>query len=193
VSLAQLEEVRSYAGVETDLDDGLLQALIDRVEAAFLRRVNRDERPFQPAQPARVEIHDGTGSSALYLDYPVAALTAAITFGYASPWDTSLAPTDPAVVSFVVGSRRVVRIDGGTFGELGRPNYVRVTYDAAADQPEDVKLAITRVTAALWRESGGTEATAERTLPDTQDLPPVAEADPFWQAALLTHWQPRVG
>lgn len=192
MSLLAAADLLGYGGIEDDAEEPLVQLLIDRVEALFHAQINRSERPFAKAQTGRVEIKDSTGGPDLWLDYPVAALATVITLGYASPWDESLDPSATSVISYQVGSRRVSRVDGGKFGALGRPNYVRVTYDTADELPEDVRLAIMRVTAAVWRESGGGEATSERVLPDTEALPLAADADPFWQAALASHWEPRV-
>lgn len=179
-------DISAYREVDTVGDGDLLEALIEQVEAVFLRTVGRADRPFQPKQPDRVEVLDGTGGRDLFTQYPIEAVSS-ITLGYASPWDETLDPADPTVVVFKVGTRRISRTDGGTFGCVGQPLYVRVTYDAAADEPEDVKLAITRVVDALWRESGSGEATSDRELPDAADLPLVADRDPFWQAAIENH------
>lgn len=182
-------EVCAYRGVDDVGQDEVLLPIIEAVEAHFLALTNRRHRPFQPAQANRLEVHHGTGISQLFLHYPVEALTS-ITLGYASPWDETLTVADPTVLQFEVGSRRLDRVDGGTFGELEKPRYVRVTYDAQADEPADVKLAVIRVVDALWRESGSAEATAERTLPDGENLPLVADQDPIWRAAVDTYWEP---
>jgi hypothetical protein len=186
MGLVTATDVSAYRQVESVGDNGLLEALIAQVEAAFLRAVNRADRPFQPAESGRLEVLDGTGGPALFLAYPIQAVTA-ITLGYESPWDETLDPADPAVVVWAPGRRRLVRVDGGVFGCAGRPLYARVTYDAQADEPEDVKLAIVRVVDALWRESGSGEATSERDLPDAAELPLVADQDPFWRAAVDAH------
>lgn len=195
MGLVAVEEVRTYAGLQDAGAETMLQDLIDQVEALFLAQVGRTARPYQQGGTGRVEVWDGTGSRDLYLDYPVKALTAAITLGYVSPWDESLTPTDPAVLSFQVGSRRLVRVDGGRFGELGKPNYVRVTYDAADDLPDDVRMAVIRMVTALARESGLGESTANRTLPDGEDLPAVQDvvAADMWQAAIAVHREVTVG
>lgn len=185
MSLVSVAEVAEYGGVESTADGTLLQRLIDQAEAAFLRAVGRVDRPFQAKQDGRVEVLDGTGSSQLFLAYPIAALTALITLGYASPWDETLDPADSTLVVWAVGRRVITRVDGGCW--TGRPLYVRVTYDAAADEPEDVKLAIARRVAALYRESGAAEPSGERRLQDTEDLPRVDDPDPTWQDAVEAH------
>lgn len=194
MTLLTTEEVRDYAGIETDGEDPMLSSLVARVEAAFHAAIGRTDRPFQEVENGRVEVHDGTGTDTLYLDYPIAALTTAVTLGYASPWDESLDPTDPEVLQFGAGSRRLSRVDGGTFGDLDRPRYVRVTYDAGADVPEDVKLAVLRMVKALYEESGRGEATAERQLAESEGLPTVADVltNDVWRAAIEAHREIRV-
>lgn len=191
--LVDLEQLAKQCGVASDEGKALLGQFAEQVVAAFERAVGRPATPFRKGQAARQEIRDGTGTEHLWLDYPVQALTQVITLGYDSnAWDDSLTPTDITTVTFQVGSHRVSRVDGGTFGALGRPNYVRVTYDSQDDLPEDVKLAVARVTAALWRESMEPEGVADRELESTATLPLVADRDPLWQLAVAAHLVPRV-
>ncbi len=190
MTLVDLQQVRDYAGIAAEADEAMLSALLTQVEAAFLAAVGRTGRPFQTGT-TRTEVHDGTGDADLFLDYPVSALTTTVTLGYASPWDESLDPTDPEVLQFAAGSRRLSRVDGGTFGTEGQRRYVRVTYTSADDLPEDVVVAIVRMTAALYREAGRPESTADRVLPDGELLPAVADREPFWQLAVAAHYEPR--
>lgn len=190
MTLVTVAEVAEYGGVESTADGTLLQRLIEQAEAAFLRAIGRVDRPFQGTQEDRVEVLDGTGGPQLFLAYPIASLTTAITLGYASPWDETLDPADPTLVVWAVGSRLITRVDGGCW--TGRPLYVRVTYDAAADEPEDVKLAVARRVAALYRESGAAEPSAERRLQDTEDLPRVDDPDPTWRDAVEAHLVARI-
>ncbi|HNB58678.1 MAG TPA: hypothetical protein PK308_00095 [Phycisphaerales bacterium] len=192
MSLLSLEDLQEFLGPETDADTSLLESTIARVEGRFLRDANRTERPFQAAQPGRVEVKDGTGSALLFTDYPVGALSTVITLGYASPWDESLTPSDVTVIQFAVGSRRVARVDGGTFGALDRPGYVRITYDAQADQPEDLKLILMRAVAAVYRESNTGEASSERRLVGTDELPLPADLAQDWADAVREYWEPRL-
>jgi len=193
--LLQLEEVQAYVGVEDDSDDALLLKLIDQALAAFYGAIGRTERPYNASeQLARQEIRDGTGSRQIWLDYPVKALTQLVTLGRdPAAWDQTLDPADVRVLNYKVGSRRLVRVDGGIFGCLDSPNYVRVTYDAQPDPvPEDVKLAFFRYIGALYRESGRAEASSERVLDDAAPLPFVADRDPTWQAAVANYLEPRL-
>ena len=192
--LLDLEEVKAYVGVEDDADDAVVQQLIDQAFAAFYAAIGRTGRPYTAGdQLARVEVKDGTGGTQAWLDYPIKALSAAVVIGRVAGSQESLSPADPQVLSWRVGSRRVVRVDGGKFGCFDDPNVVTVTYDAAAELvPDDVKLALFRYVGALYRESGRGEASAERVLDDAAPLPFVADRDPTWQAAVENHLEPRV-
>jgi hypothetical protein len=192
VSLLSLEELQEFLGGDTDADTILLEAVLAQIELQFLRAANRSERPFQAAQNGRVEVKDGTGSALLFTDYPVAALATAITLGYASPWDATLTPSDTTVLQYAVGSRRVARVDGGTFGDLDRPGYVRITYDAQADQPADLKLLFMRFAGSVYRESNTGEASSERRLVGTDELPLPADLVNEWEAATRLFWEPRL-
>jgi aspartate/methionine/tyrosine aminotransferase len=194
MALVELAEAKRYAGVEpeNDDDDALIQGLLDQTEAAFLAAIHRTERPFLASEVSKIEILDATGRMTLFVAYPVKAVTL-ITLGYdPAAWVESIDATDVKKVTWQAGSARITRVDGGRFGCAGWPNYVRVTYTAQAEVPDDVALAITRVVAALYREAGVPESTAERTLTDTQELPTVADRDPVWQAAVAAHWEPRL-
>jgi hypothetical protein len=158
--------------------------LAGKVETLFLAQCRRTTRPFQAAAAARTERRDGTGGSSCWLDYPIAALTS-VKLGYdpATPLET-LAVADPAVLVWKVGSRRLTRVDGGTFGAFGAPLWIQVVYDAGADLPTDAALPILRVTAALWRQRGAEDVTAERVGGYSADLAPIADSDPVWQMAI---------
>lgn len=192
MSLLSLEELQQFLGPDVDPDGPLLERLLDEIEGRFLSDCNRTERPFQATQAGRTEVKDGTGSSLLFLDYPVGALSTVITLGYASPWDESLTPSDVAVIQYAVGSRRVARVDGGQFGALDRPGYVRVTYDAQADQPEPVKALLMRVIAALYRESDTASASSDRRLVGNEALPLSADLAQDWAEMVRTYWEPRL-
>lgn len=189
MALVAVEEVRKYAGIDDSSAEKVLEDLIDQVEAVFLAQVGRRDRPYQAGQTGRLDILDGTGTARLWLPYPIKTLTS-LTLGYDSTsWDETLDPSDVTVLSWYQGSRRVVRVDGCRFGCADRANYVRVTYDTMDDLPEDVRIAIIRMVTALARESGLGEATANRTLPDGENLPAVADvvAQDMWQAAIAAH------
>lgn len=172
--------------------DAVLEQLIDDVETLFLAQCGRSARPFQAAETGRVEVKDGTGSRFLWLDYEATALTElVIGFDFTDP-DETLDTTDVQVLAWHANSRRIVRRDGGRFGCLGEADVVRVTYDAAADLPRDVAVAITRVVASVWRQRGSEDVKAERIGPYDATYTAVAEQEPLWQLAVANHREVRV-
>jgi len=191
--LVSLTALKTFLTVAISADDAVLQAILDGVERLFLERGGRARRPFAPAQNARGEVLDGTGSTQLVLDYPIAGVSGTITLGLdpANP-DETLDPADPAVVVYTPGDRTLHRVDGRVWGPLARPRYVRVTYDAQADLPESPALAIKRVAAAVYRQLGSEDARAERTGTYSRDLATVAESDPIWTLAVDAHREHRV-
>ena len=164
--------------------------LAGQVEALLVSQCGRTERPFQAATTGRVEYRDGTGRPTLWLDYPVAALTA-VTLGpnHAAPSET-IAVNDQTKLVWSAGSPRLVRVDGGAWGCLDEPRIVKVTYDAGADLPSDATLAVLRVTAAVWRQRGAEDVRTERVGGYAADLAAAAESDPIWQAMVAQHRVP---
>jgi hypothetical protein len=159
-------------------------ALAGQVESLLLAQCRRTGRPFQAASAARTERRDGTGGASCWLDYPIAALTS-VKLGYDSsaPIET-LTVTDPAVLVWRVGSKRLTRVDGGIFGSFGAPLWIQAVYDTAADLPDDAALAVLRVTAAIWRQRGAEDVKSERVGGYSADLEKAAEGDPMWQMAV---------
>jgi hypothetical protein len=153
--LVSLAELKLYLGdAPATADDALLQALLDNVEAMYERDTLRAPGYYQAADTGVTEVLDGTGSSRLYLAYPIDDITS-IALGYdsASPLE-SLDPTARSVVVFGVGSRLITRTDGGWFGTVGQPRYVEVVYDHLGNLPEDAKLPIMEVVASIYRQRG---------------------------------------
>lgn len=182
--LATVESLWDFLGLEWGEEEELLQRLLDEVEAVFVAACGRQHRPFQAAQSARVEEHDGSGSSSLWLHYPVSSV-ASVTLGadHEAPAET-LGGADLAVST---GSRRIRRRDGCAFGALDAPGFVRVTYDAGADLPLGAGLAVVRVTAAVYRQRGSEDVKSERTGSYSSELVAVADSDPLWQAAVAAN------
>jgi hypothetical protein len=189
--LVTADDLQAHLGLGAEADQELLQGLADAVEAMFLQACGRAARPFlAAAENGRVELHDGTGSGSLWLDYPAASAAAvtSLTIGadHDDP-DETLTADDLVVVT---GSREVRRLDGcwgAGFGALDAPARVRVTYDAAAEAPVDAKLAITRVAAAIYLQRGSEGARSERTGAVQTDWAAIAAGDPVWQAAVAAH------
>lgn len=170
-----------------DDDNGLLSELLDGAEALFLEAVNREGAPFGDALSARVEVHDGTGGNKLFLDYPVATVTTiALGLDSATPDDT-LDPAKVTVIVWGVGSRRLMRTDGGVFGVRGVPRYVHVTYDTQADRPPDAGLAIKRAVATVYRQIGSEDASSEKIGGFSHTLAQAMADDEVWQSAVAAH------
>lgn len=191
--LVPLPDVVKFCGIGSTEDNvAFIEAIAIQVESWFLAECHRTGRPFQVAQPARTEVRDSSGGPVLFTDYPMAAVTS-LKLGYdpAAPEET-IDPADRTKVVWGAGDRRIARVDGRWFGCLGRPRYVEIVYDAQDDLPEDAKLAILRVTAAVFRESDVGEATVERKVDETlAELPRVADRDFVWRQAVAAHWEPQ--
>jgi hypothetical protein len=185
VSLAALKTHLGDAPTSGD-DDELLEQLIDDVEALFASETGRALSSYRAATTASIEVHDGTGSADLYLDYPITVLTS-VKLGYdAAVPDETLTIADKNVIVYAAGARRITRTDGGCFGRAGQPRYIQVVYDAAADLPGNASLAIKSVTATAYRRRGSEDVKSEtagsfysHTLVDD-----IATADPFWTMAV---------
>lgn len=180
---------------QAELADDLLTALVDGAEGLFEADTGRAAIPFRAAQSGRVEIRDGSRSRKLWLDYPVATVTAiAIGVDVGDPAET-LAPADARKVVWRVGARLLTRTDGGSWGGGCWPAYVKVTYDAQADLPEDAKAAVLRLAAAMWGQRATlTAGIASETLDNysvtytTQSaFADVARQDPAWAIAVARH------
>jgi hypothetical protein len=185
--LITLPELKDYIGdAPASSDDSLLTELINNVSALFESETGHSPGSYQAAGTARTELHTGTGSSDLWLDYTVSALTSVkIGFDPAIP-DETLNVSDKQVINWATSSRRISRVDGGRFGIQGQSRVVQVVYDYGADLPDSAKLGIKSVCAVAYRRRGSEEVKSEsvgafysRTLVES-----VADADPFWQAAI---------
>lgn len=180
--LVTLDELKTFlGGVVGTSEDVLLTALRDRVQGALVSATGRQHAPFQDAEIGRQEVLDGTGTSTCWLAYPVASV-ASVLLGpnFAAPSETVPA----SALSVGIGSRRLVRTDGGTFGEYGAPRQVRVTYTTQADLPEIAKLAVLHATAVLYRQRGSEDASRERAGGYEAELVQLFADEPTWQAAI---------
>lgn len=182
--LVELDDFKTFLQVSGSGDDALLQLLLDALEELFESECGRSETPFQAAADARLEVHDGTGSATLYLDYPIEDITSIVIGADVDDPDETLDPDDVAVVSWRAGRRRLVRVDGETWGAAGVPNCVHVTYDTLDELPATAALAIQRVGAAVYRQIGSEDVTGDRTGSYSKELAKVAESDPIWQLAV---------
>lgn len=192
-TLVAVEDVIDVLGGVASFDEDdtpVLDRVITQVESLFLSQANRRERPFQAAQSARVEVHDGTGTGLLVLDYPIAALTSVLLGPDATAPAETLTVADVNVLRFAPGKATLYRVDGGTFRQNGEPRVVHVTYNAAADLPADAALAIQNVAVSIWRRRGSEDVTSDRLGGFSADYLSIAQADPLWQLALKAHWTP---
>lgn len=185
-NFVSLAELKDYLGdAPESADDSLLTELLANVKALFESETGRDVGSYQAAGTGRTEVHDATGSSSLYLDYPVTLLTSVkLGFDPAVP-DETLTVADKNVITYGSDSRRIARTDGGTFGR-DQARYVQIVYNHSGDQPDSAKLAIKSVAATAYRRRGSEEVKSESvgsfysyTMLDT-----LATNDPFWQAAV---------
>lgn len=195
--LVTLAELKTYLAVDgeppPDSEDAKLTALLEDVEALFESATLRPPGFYTAAATGRVEVHDGTGSSRLYLDYPLAedGLTS-VSLGYnsAAP-DSTLNVSDRSTLVYGVGSRCIARVDGGKFGRVSQPRYVEVVYDHLGDLPENAKLAIMEVVAALVGAQGS-EGMKSETVGSfysytRDDAQTVAATNPTWQTAVAAN------
>lgn len=147
----------ALGGSESEAEDPRLESLIDDVQAIFEAECGRTARPFVGVQTARVEVHDGTGTTELLLDYPIGTLTSVLIGADPADPDETLDVTDKQVLRYGAGKARLARVDGGVFGARGDPRVVHVTYDAAADLPQKARAAVLagcKVLVARWGSEG---------------------------------------
>lgn len=196
--LVPIAELHAFLGLsEAEIAaDEVLESLTDQVQAIFERACGRDDRPFQGPEEGRVEIRDGSGSPALWLDYAPSAVTEILLGHDSADPDETLDADDKSVVVWGTSSRRIQRVDGHWFGALGAPRYVQVTYDAAEDLPDAAKLAVMAGVAYVWRRRGSEEASAERIgAYETQllnDLSSNVIAEPTWMQGIRLLSEPRL-
>lgn len=190
--LVPLSDVLDYLGDADDQEIPVIERLVDSIEALFRAQANRRERPYQAAQAARVETHDGTGTGVLVLEYPIQTLTSVVIGPDPIAPVETLVVADVNVLRFAPGRALLTRI-GGTFGRCGDPRVVRVTYDAAADLPPEVQLAVLSVAAAVHRRRGSEDAAKESVGGYSTDLATIAKSDGLWQLAIASQWVPVFG
>lgn len=189
--LVTVEELASHlrisdAQLGRDLTlQGLLTSILAGVKDAFERSCNREGVPFQDAQSNREEIHDGSGSATLFLDYAPAAIDSIAIGPDEDEPDEELDPTDADVVRWVPGSRELQRV-AGYWGEKGVKAAVRITYDSQADLPGLAKQAVLRACAIIYRQLGSEDVVSEsqagysRTLQQLES-PSATMGDPIWR------------
>lgn len=174
---------------EGGTEEDELQALLDQLEARLLIETNRVDVPFAFSEEAdRVEYHDGTGGNKLWLDYPISDISTDVLLGLdPDDPDDELDPTDKTELRWQAGQRCLQRVDGGKFGERGKPLYVKVTYDAQPDRTLELdaaRLGIMRQAAQIWRQRGSEDLTSGGLGELRFQLE--REPEPAWTAAVAT-------
>lgn len=179
---------------QTELAEDLLTLLLDGAESLFEAETGRSAIPFQAAQTGRVEIRDGSRSRKLWLDYPVATLSAVVIGVDVGAPDTTLTVADARSVVWRVGKREIVRTDGGCW-QSGCPSFVKATYTTQADLPEDAKAAVLGLCATMYGQIGAKTAGIKSETLDNysatyvtqQDFVTAARQDPAWAIAVAAH------
>ena len=190
-ALVTLAEAQAFLNIAAGVDEATIQALLEEMQALFEAACNRHERPFA-ASVARTEVKNGTGTSTLFLDYPITTVTS-VKLGYDSTApDETLDPTDKTVLIWGAGGEVLTRVDGGVFGSLDQPRYVQVVYTTAELFPSIARLAVLRATALAYRQRGSEDARAERIGGYSTDLAKLLEDQPDWQAGVAACWVPRI-
>lgn len=188
--LVTLADLKTHLGdAPASDDDAVLTAILDNVEALFESASLRAPGSYTAPASGRTEVLDGTGSSRLYLTYPIVVLTS-LKLGYdpAAPTET-LSVANKNVVVYGAGSRIITRTDGGRFGTVGQPRYVQVVYDHLGNLPDDARLAIKSVAAMAYRRRGSEDVKSETegSFYSHTMIEDIAASDPFWQMAVAAN------
>lgn len=158
--LVTAAQLATHLGI-SDPGGGIFDALLEAVEADFERAVGRTATPFR-SSGSLTEVFDGTGTTDLYLGYPVSSLTSIKLGEDTSNPDETLDFTDLDVLRYAAGSRRLVRVDGGVFRCRGEPRVIHVAYTCAADLPADAAYAVKVVAGIRYNKKGAETLTSER-------------------------------
>lgn len=189
--IVSADEMRAHLGLDDDTElNLLLERLLLQVEGAFVSAAGRSERPLSAVtQSETTDSYDGTGTPSLFTDYPIEAL-AAVTIG--DDIDNPDEEIDITSLVWRVGSSRLRRRNGLTFGEIDAPAVVHVTYTPGAEDVTDAQLAITRATATLYLQRGAEDAKSESEGGVRSELA-AAFADLTWISAVEAYRCPQVG
>lgn len=198
--LVTASAAKVHMRVTATTDDTLIQGLVDAAEELFCVQCGRKDRPFATAATGRSEVHAGTGTNLLTVDYPIASASGITSLkigtDVSDPSET-LTATDIDDVTLATGGRSIWRTDGGTFGDWMEPRVVHITYNHNADTTSPgaalAAVAIKRAVAAVYRQIGSEDAKSE-TLPNgyTRTLQDVAKGDPVWTVAVDAMWEPEL-
>jgi hypothetical protein len=180
--LLSVANAKTFLGLTVTTYDTLLTQLVDELEGLFESDCGRKDLPFAAAAEQE-EVRDGTGTCELFVDYPIEELTS-IKLGLdPDDPDEELDVSDPTVLVYGAGKRRITRTDGGIFGYAQQPRYVHLVYDAQDDLPPSATLAIKRGIAMVFRQRGSEDALREALADYSHDLARIQTED-FWLRAV---------
>ncbi len=186
-NLVTYAALKDYLQLPNDDNATAIEELLERVEGSLEAECDREALPFQPAEAARAEWRDGTGTIRLRTYYPITTLTS-ITLGRdSSSPDETLDVADVDIVSFstgLEGAGLITRTDGGKFGAFRSPRYVLVTYDATAFLPEKAKDAVMDVAAGRVRQFGAEGFKSFKLLDTGGSLRKLMSESDAWQTAV---------
>jgi hypothetical protein len=188
VPLVEYEEARDFLELDDDSDIELIESLIASVTSLFEKECGREAAPFSAALTARTEIIEAEpGARRIWLDYPIASIASIVLGRDVNAPDETLTPADATQVVWRVGSRYLMRTDGGVW-RRDYPRWVKVVYNTLADFPDDVKLAVKRVVATIYQARGKEGFTSvTRGSRSWTMAEQAAQQDEFWQSALRNH------
>ena len=181
-----VDESEFLASLGNPEPSDLTTAALDSAEAMFEAECGR---VFFGPKNARVEVHDGTGSYLLYLEFPVNALTS-VKLGYnPSLPDETLPVNDKSLLNWAVGSDRLMRLDG-RFGWFRQPNYVQVTYDSQSNITDSARAAVKAAGKLIY--NGALGGTGERVGAYSVDqaggiLKTALETNDVWQIGVAAN------
>jgi hypothetical protein len=181
--LVSPEDAALWLGITNEAERASLGPLVEAVEA-HLSDITGVR--FGAAGVITDEPHNGTGLPHLWLDQPVATLTA-IKIGrdLATP-SLTLDVADPDVVLVDARfPRRIVRPLGATFPR-GTRN-VHVTYTALDHRPADAAMALKEAVAFVWRRRGSEEARTEKIGTYVREISNAFMRLPMWKAYVNAH------
>ena len=185
--LVDYDEQVSFLDLPSGTDKELIEDLLVQTTALFEKECGRSSAPFSGALTGRVEIQEAlSGSGVLTLDYPIATVTSiASGVDVATPDELLSAPFTGSVI-YQVGSRDLIRVDGGVWRRFS-PRWVKVTYNTLADYPADAKLAVKRMVAQVYHGRGKEGFASVTRGSRSWSIADSASEDRFWLGAVNNH------
>lgn len=202
--LVTVPALQASLGLEPGTDDANLQVILDGVIGDLLKATDRVECPFSDAIPNRVERIRATQAERIWLDYPIAAVSAIALGSNKNAPDQTLDPSDTSAVAFEIGGTELTRVDGGcwdsSLGDLlswarggpmvpssarrGAPSFVWVTYTTKDFRPADVVSAALNVSARIYQRRGSEGVKSETLGAYSYTLGSITEDNDQWQGVI---------